>query len=843
MKPQAALILSLFLLTSSPMAAMATDGLALPIGLAETSAHIVASDDGVIAVWVDYRNNPIPDLRALRYNADGTVDSAWPQAGLVIERPWLGVGFFVTSDNSGGTLVSFQIDNQLFVRHITRQGQSDPSWPGRSVVSMTTFSPTAYVGLHATFSDGSGGLIAAASVGGDAVVFHVLASRTLDPAWPSHGSIIAGATNMGTPTYAQVDSGGLLIAYSQYDGGVYLAKLTANGLRPSGWPTSPALIAATYPNRVSGISLAQSTDGATLVGYDSYPNGNPSHDVRLQRVIGNGKPDPNWPTDGITLALSSGGIASPIAPDGQGGAFISWHDGSYSSNAHTQRIQSNGAISAGWPTAGYPFGGTMITDGSGGAIAVNNTYFGAVINHFISSGLNPSFHNNADLLVDFISNTTSSGNIKPTSTILSNGNLIIAWQTTDPHVHSYLQQIDRTGILRFPRSDYPSISSVRDVPGDQGGKVKVSWTMSSDEGNGTGTYRVWRSVPPNLAASKFAVIDATPLEKTTTPAPGRVYASTNPALANYYWELYNSMPGALLEGYSMVCETGGDSTAAGNPRTFFMIQHISSSSAYPLESAPDSGYSVDNLSPPTPMPFVGQFSAAANRLHWTPSRAADFKSFELHRGLTRDFVPDASNLLYTGSDTGYVDAPGAYHYKLVALDVHGNASKPTLVSHNAPTAALASLVAAEALDDRVKVSWYLAGDPTASVTVQRRESFGAWQTVATVTADGTGLVAYEDTDVTPGGRYTYRLGVLDEGTVVYAGETPELEVGAIALTARLLGVSPNPAPSNHVVVRLALPGSSRAKLEMFDAQGRMVRQHTFEIGKSGTREVEHDDKI
>jgi hypothetical protein len=326
-------------------------------------------------------------------------------------------------------------------------------------------------------------------------------------------------------------------------------------------------------------------------------------------------------------------------------------------------------------------------------------------------------------------------------------------------------------------SAHPRITSVRDVRNDQGGRVMITWQCDADRyssdfaQNIITQYRIWRRAPAFTALTNASDADRFVRREV---GPNGVTTET-------YWEAIATLPAEGLVNYAYTAATLQDSLADSNPYSAYMVTavkvaNIGGGVPY-FESAPDSGYSVDNLSPPTPMPFVGQFSAAANRLHWTPSRAADFKAFELHRGLTRDFVPDASNLLYTGSDTGYVDAPGAYHYKLVALDVHGNASKPTLVSHNAPTAALASLVAAEALDDRVKVSWYLAGDPTASVTVQRRESFGAWQTVATVTADGTGLVAYEDTDVTPGGRYTYRLGVLDEGTVVYAGETPSSRSG------------------------------------------------------------------
>jgi hypothetical protein len=43
-----------------------------------------------------------------------------------------------------------------------------------------------------------------------------------------------------------------------------------------------------------------------------------------------------------------------------------------------------------------------------------------------------------------------------------------------------------------------------------------------------------------------------------------------------------------------------------------------------------------------------------------------------------------------------VDAAGAYYYKLVAVDIHGNLSRYAVVSPSTPTAILASLVSFDA---------------------------------------------------------------------------------------------------------------------------------------------------
>jgi hypothetical protein len=90
-------------------------------------------------------------------------------------------------------------------------------------------------------------------------------------------------------------------------------------------------------------------------------------------------------------------------------------------------------------------------------------------------------------------------------------------------------------------------------------------------------------------------------------------------------------------------------------------------------SPPDSGYSVDNLAPPAPAPFTGEFADGVATLHWGVSPAPDFAAFRLYRGNSPDFVPGPDNLVTARADTGYVDHGGrAFLYKLAAVDVHGN---------------------------------------------------------------------------------------------------------------------------------------------------------------------------
>jgi hypothetical protein len=98
-------------------------------------------------------------------------------------------------------------------------------------------------------------------------------------------------------------------------------------------------------------------------------------------------------------------------------------------------------------------------------------------------------------------------------------------------------------------------------------------------------------------------------------------------------------------------------------------------------SAPDSGYSVDNLSPATPAQFTGVVAPGSLHLNWHANTEADLAGYRLYRGFTADFVPSPTTLISSQADVGYVDVTfNSYFYKLSAVDVHGNKSAFALLA-------------------------------------------------------------------------------------------------------------------------------------------------------------------
>ena len=136
-----------------------------------------------------------------------------------------------------------------------------------------------------------------------------------------------------------------------------------------------------------------------------------------------------------------------------------------------------------------------------------------------------------------------------------------------------------------------------------------------------------------------------------------------------------------------------------------------------------------------------------------------------------------------------------------------------------PVPATVSLVSARAEPGRVRLTWFAADGQTNDARVYRRTAASDWQPIATVSTDGTGMLAYEDVQVSAGTRYGYRLGVGSDGQEVFLGET-WVDVPRLAAFA-LAGLRPNPAVRD-LAVAFSLPDASPARLEVLDIAGRTM---------------------
>jgi hypothetical protein len=136
-----------------------------------------------------------------------------------------------------------------------------------------------------------------------------------------------------------------------------------------------------------------------------------------------------------------------------------------------------------------------------------------------------------------------------------------------------------------------------------------------------------------------------------------------------------------------------------------------------------------------------------------------------------------------------------------------------------PTPALVSLASAEALPDRVTLTWYDAARTLALATVYRRPVGDGWAALGSATFDGTGRLRYEDRAVAPGAHYAYRLGWSESGAERFSAES-WVDI-PVALTFALEGARPNPA-FGPLTVAFTLPRAEPATLELLDVSGRQV---------------------
>jgi hypothetical protein len=155
---------------------------------------------------------------------------------------------------------------------------------------------------------------------------------------------------------------------------------------------------------------------------------------------------------------------------------------------------------------------------------------------------------------------------------------------------------------------------------------------------------------------------------------------TRDAVTTYYWEQIATVPAMELPGYSLDASTAADSVPGSNPYTLFMVEAMANSGAYWM-SAPDSGYSKDNLPPLPPAPVSAAYNTGGTTFHWAPNGEGDLANYRIYRGTGLSFVPGPGNLIASPTDTTYFDATSSTHiYKMSAVDAHGNESAFTTIT-------------------------------------------------------------------------------------------------------------------------------------------------------------------
>ncbi len=223
-----------------------------------------------------------------------------------------------------------------------------------------------------------------------------------------------------------------------------------------------------------------------------------------------------------------------------------------------------------------------------------------------------------------------------------------------------------------------TITNVRDVPNDHGRLVDVRFTPSGFDYAGPGATVTGYELYRKTGFTPFTLSPATAASHGAPPPRGKASPS---GIQLDGWDYLAAAPAHGESAYDLAALTVADSSSLGPHLATFMVRAVTASPSTFYDSAPDSGYSVDNLAAATPSPFVAAYVSGATHLHWGSNSEPDFWYYNLYRGSSAGFVPTGANRIASQSDTGFVDAgPAGSYYKLAAANLSGIESGYALVT-------------------------------------------------------------------------------------------------------------------------------------------------------------------
>lgn len=186
----------------------------------------------------------------------------------------------------------------------------------------------------------------------------------------------------------------------------------------------------------------------------------------------------------------------------------------------------------------------------------------------------------------------------------------------------------------------PRISSVKDIPFDQGGFVNLTWQRSgydADNQNIITGYLIERSPPPGIHG--------------------------------FVWNAVTTVPATYNAQYFYAAPTLSDSLTNNNGVMYFRITAQTSQPAQYWRSNILSGYSVDNLAPFAPSALTANSMVSYVALNWDQNLEADIHHYIIYRNGVEIATSVNSNF-----DDQYVSEDSTYDYQVAAVDIHGNKS-------------------------------------------------------------------------------------------------------------------------------------------------------------------------
>lgn len=620
---------------SAGVARWTVDGVAVCTATGNQTVPRAVSDGsgGVIIAWLDPRSGNT-DIYAQRLNANGIPQ--WTANGVpIVAAANEQLDHEIATDGAGGAIVCWRdlrsgADYDIYAQRISGSGTVQWTTNGIAVCAAGNLQQDPDIS-----PDGKGGALITWEDFRNGADFNNYSQRVNSSGlvqWTVNGvATLTGANSQINPVVTDDGTGGAIVACQDFRSGstydIYAQRIDSTGaiLWGPGAAISVAAGVQVFPEIVrtgpKTVVIAW-VDNRSGIGYDIY-----AQSVNTVGVKG-------WTYDGVPICTATGDqVTTALAPDGSGGVFLVWEDPRSGStyDLYAQRVNAAGLTQ--WGTNG---------------IVVSNA---------------PA--------------NQSTPAIVPTA----DGGFIASWHDTrEVYADVYAQRVDRHGYLGF---NAPVLTMVRDVAGDQGGKVTVAWDRSDIDRTGHTTvmeYSVWRGIEP--VELPPGAVPVGPGEPSGGSGTGKYREILTPS-GSTYWERVGTVPAHYLAGYSFTAPTLSDSTGAGTPWVKFLVSAATWNPYVFWDSNVDSGYSVDNLSPSSATGVTATVTAGPSvSVRWKANTSdPDVKLYEVHRSLVSGFTPDGATKIGQTADTAFADGTPSVgslnYYRVVTVDLRDNRSVPS----------------------------------------------------------------------------------------------------------------------------------------------------------------------